>query len=141
MAAMALLRLSVLLDKSDYANYAEKTLLALSPEVTKMPSMYMNLLNAFHFKQFRPREVAIVGSKDSHATRELLSEVYQEYVANRVVTFLDATSGNGAEAQALIPLLRQRQQLDGKSTAYVCENFVCKLPVTSPEELAKQLQE
>jgi len=29
--------------------------------------------------------------------------------------------------------------LNGLSTAYVCENYVCNLPVTSTENLAKQL--
>jgi uncharacterized protein YyaL (SSP411 family) len=27
----------------------------------------------------------------------------------------------------------------GQPTAYVCENYRCKLPVTSPDELGKQL--
>jgi hypothetical protein len=29
--------------------------------------------------------------------------------------------------------------LDGKAAAYVCENYVCKYPVTSPEDLLEQL--
>jgi len=29
--------------------------------------------------------------------------------------------------------------VDGKPTAYVCEGYVCQLPVTEPEALAKQL--
>jgi len=28
----------------------------------------------------------------------------------------------------------------GQPTAYVCEGFVCNLPVTQPEELSHQLQ-
>jgi uncharacterized protein YyaL (SSP411 family) len=45
------------------------------------------------------------------------------------------------EAQAQIPLLRDRSAVDGRAAAYVCENFACKLPVTEPEELEKALQE
>jgi len=29
--------------------------------------------------------------------------------------------------------------VDGKATAYVCENFTCQLPVTEPAELGKLL--
>ena len=29
--------------------------------------------------------------------------------------------------------------IDGKPTAYVCQNYACQLPVTTPEELAAQL--
>lgn len=140
-AALVLFRLAVLLGKSEYSAKAEKTLLAQAPGVEKMPSMYMNLLNAYHFSHFRPREIAIVGVKEDVATEQLLAEVYREYVPNRVVTFLDTGSQNGSETKELIPLLRERTLLDGKSTAYVCENYTCKRPVTSPRELAKQLAE
>jgi uncharacterized protein len=37
-------------------------------------------------------------------------------------------------------LLRDRSLLSrGRSAAYVCEGFVCLQPVTSPEELVRQL--
>jgi uncharacterized protein YyaL (SSP411 family) len=30
--------------------------------------------------------------------------------------------------------------IDGKPTAYVCQNYACQLPVTTPEDLAVQLE-
>jgi uncharacterized protein len=38
-----------------------------------------------------------------------------------------------------VPLLADRPALEGRATAYVCEHFVCQLPVTEPEALAAQL--
>jgi hypothetical protein len=38
-----------------------------------------------------------------------------------------------------VPLLRGRPQVNGAPTAYVCERFTCRLPVTRPEDLAEQL--
>jgi uncharacterized protein YyaL (SSP411 family) len=38
-----------------------------------------------------------------------------------------------------VPLLRERVADDDKALAYVCERFVCRLPVGQPEELARQL--
>ena len=40
-----------------------------------------------------------------------------------------------------LPLLRCRTKVQGAPTAYVCENYVCQLPVTDPEDLAQQLEE
>ena len=40
-----------------------------------------------------------------------------------------------------IPLLRGRPMLDGKPTAYVCENFSCKQPVTSLSAFEEELNQ
>jgi hypothetical protein len=37
-------------------------------------------------------------------------------------------------------LLADRAPLGGAPTAYVCRHFVCRLPVTTPEELVSQLR-
>jgi len=47
-----------------------------------------------------------------------------------------AAPGVGAD---ITPLLADRALVDGKPTAYVCEHFACRRPVTSPEELRSEL--
>jgi uncharacterized protein YyaL (SSP411 family) len=44
-----------------------------------------------------------------------------------------------AANRSAVPLLADRPQLDGKATAYVCQNFACTMPVTEPGKLAAQL--
>ena len=50
---------------------------------------------------------------------------------------------DGAEGQKFLgeklPELREMKPVEGKAAAYVCENFTCKAPVTSAEELRKLL--
>ena len=43
------------------------------------------------------------------------------------------------DQESMLPLLQGRTLVDGKATAYVCENYACKLPVTSAEALATML--
>ncbi len=38
-------------------------------------------------------------------------------------------------------MLRERSVPGAQPTAYVCEHYVCKKPVTNPSELAAQLEE
>jgi uncharacterized protein YyaL (SSP411 family) len=38
-----------------------------------------------------------------------------------------------------LPFIQCAQAIEGKPTAYLCENFVCQLPARSPEVLKKQL--
>ena len=40
-----------------------------------------------------------------------------------------------------IPLLEGRHAVDGRATAFVCQNMACQLPVHTPEDLARQLSE
>ena len=37
-------------------------------------------------------------------------------------------------------LLANRPLIDQKTTAYVCQHFVCQTPVTAPEDLKNQLE-
>ena len=81
------------------------------------------------------REVAIVGDPASPDTRTLLDEVLaKRFVPNVVVAVAPA----GVVPKGLT-LLEGRPQVDGRPTAYVCERFACKLPVTRREDLRAQL--
>ena len=46
---------------------------------------------------------------------------------------------DGGPVASGLPLLEDRGLIDGRPTAYVCENYVCNLPVTTPSDLARQL--
>jgi uncharacterized protein YyaL (SSP411 family) len=82
------------------------------------------------------REVAIVGEQGSLDTRALLNEVVAaRYLPNVVLAAADPEDGRLDR----VPLLRGRMLKGGEPTAFVCERFACKLPVTTPEALASQL--
>jgi uncharacterized protein len=49
---------------------------------------------------------------------------------------VQAEPGAGAD---LTPLLEGRELVEGRPTAYVCEQFACRLPVTTPEALRAEL--
>jgi uncharacterized protein YyaL (SSP411 family) len=38
-----------------------------------------------------------------------------------------------------LPLFTGKRTIDGKPTAYLCQNYVCELPVTNVDALAAQL--
>ncbi len=51
---------------------------------------------------------------------------------------LSAPPGVGGD---LSPLLADRPLVDGRATAYVCERYACRAPVTDPAALGAQLDE
>jgi uncharacterized protein YyaL (SSP411 family) len=133
---MNLLRLSVLLGDSDLRKRAEAQMAAFAGDVTKAPWAAERFLAAVDFAHAQPVEIAVVGDPADQATQALLQVVYQRYLPNRVLMLKNPKA---AESGPDTPLLKNRTMIDDKPTAYVCQNFVCRQPVTSPEELAAQL--
>ncbi len=131
-AVHALLRLSKLTGNSRFSDYAFRVLEKMAGLLDRQSSAFPHLLCALDFCLGHPQEVAIIGNQNVRETRELLRAVFGMYLPNRVV----ACGPGGAG----VPLLENRTQLGGKPTAYVCENFICRTPVVSPEELRKLLK-
>ena len=76
-----------------------------------------------------PVQVAVVGAEDE-ARAALVREAYLRAPAGSVVVA-------GMPDQPGFALLADRPLVDGRATAYVCRGFVCRLPVTSVEALAR----
>ncbi|HEY7484400.1 MAG TPA: thioredoxin domain-containing protein [Streptosporangiaceae bacterium] len=81
-----------------------------------------------------PVEIAVVGPPDDDRTRALHRRALQATTPGAVITI-----GDGAEADG-VPLLEGRDLVDGAPAAYVCRNFACRLPVTTPADLAAELR-
>jgi uncharacterized protein YyaL (SSP411 family) len=64
----------------------------------------------------------------------LTQTLWKEYRPRQVAAISTFPPPEGSPA-----LLHDRPLLNGLTTAYVCRDFICKQPVTSPEELAAQL--
>jgi uncharacterized protein YyaL (SSP411 family) len=138
-AAETLFRLSVLFDKEEYRKKAERVLLAHLPFMKKAPQGYLTLLSNVNFLLHHPKEIAIAGNKDSEDTQRLLLAIHGRFIPHRILTLIDPESSEALKLSEKIPLLADRKLVHGKAAAYICENFTCKIPVTSPEELSKQL--
>jgi uncharacterized protein YyaL (SSP411 family) len=135
-AAEVMLRLGVLTANQDYQRRAASILRLAANGMHRYPSGFGRLLCALDFYLDTPKEIALIGMPDSPETHSLAREIWSRYLPNKVV--VQASPENAAAAMA-IPLLHGRSQFDGRPTAYVCEHFTCKNPVTTPGELAAQL--
>ena len=136
MAVSVLLRLAVITGDGDMERRASEALRSVRQLMMTFPTAAGTWLGALDFYLSRPKEVAIIGDRDDAATGSLLAEVYRHYVPNRVL--LCASEGDDG---AGLPLLAERRKIDGKATAYVCENYVCQLPVNDPQAFANLLVE
>jgi len=128
-----LLRLAALTGEGRYRDLAETALRTVQPLAATYPTAFARWLCALDFALAAPREVAIVGDPTSAEVRALLEVLWGAYRPNQVVAL--ARPGE----TPVVPLLEGRTALDGRATAFVCERFACRLPVTEPADLAAQL--
>ncbi|HEU4934485.1 MAG TPA: thioredoxin domain-containing protein [Pyrinomonadaceae bacterium] len=134
-AAIVLLRLAALTGRDNYRNLATAVLREIGDQARRYPSGFGYALSAVDFLLSTPKEVAIIGN-DPADIRPLLSETWRKYIPNKVVA---GGIGDASEGAELTPLLANRTLVNGSATAYVCEHFTCKLPVTEVSALAAQL--
>ena len=133
-ACGALLRLAVYTGDDDMRTVAVDALRSARQLMVTVPAGAGHWLCALDFYLGSPREVAIAGDPADAATRSLLAEVHRHYLPNRVV--LGVGEGGGLSD---LPLGAGRASVGGVPTAYVCENYACRLPTSDPAQLARQL--
>ena len=105
--------------------------------MTRFPSGAGHWLSALDFYLYDVKEIAVLGESGDGDTRALVTEVYRNYLPNRALL-----GGNGIDASlAGLPLMEGRDMVDGRATAYVCQDYVCQLPVHDAPALAGQLTE
>lgn len=135
-AAEALLKLGILTDNDSYKRTAVTIFRMVADSIRRYSSAFGRVLCAIDFHLSTPKEIVIIGEKNSEDTKELLKTVWSGFIPNKVVVVSD---GKDNEPEKVIPLLENRTMIEGKATAYICENFTCQQPVTTKEALAEQL--
>jgi hypothetical protein len=133
-AAFALLRLAAHFDRDDLRESAMRAIAAAGAYLTRMPAAVHHHLCAVAYALAPAREIAVIGDAKDETTRAMLAVAWRRYPAPRAIA-----SASG-EIDGL-PLLRGKKSIDGKPTAYVCENYACAAPATSAEELKAQLRD
>jgi uncharacterized protein len=131
MIAKQMLRLAAYTGDAKYDEAARKTLDLQVAAMLHFPQGFGEALNALDMLVDGVSEIAVVGDLQDAATVDLLKVTTEGYRPNLVV----AHSPADVPAEATIPLLSNRSQRDGKPTVYVCQNFACQMPVTTPEDM------
>jgi uncharacterized protein YyaL (SSP411 family) len=133
-ACEVLARLAVHLDDGRARETVQRTLRVYHPMAERMPSAYGALLAAADFERGPVKEVVIAGDRDDPLTAEMLA-----IVRGRFLPRLAIARCGGGESPGLSALLRDKKPIDGKPTAYVCQNYSCREPTSDPRALERLL--
>ncbi len=121
-----------LLEKGSTSAKAFSGLLQRSPHT--MPLMLVALRRA----ESKPKQIFLAGKRDGEDTRALLKEVHRRYLPHRVVFLADGGPAHQRLASR-IEVLDSFRAIDGRATAYICENYVCQLPTNDPKVMGELL--
>jgi uncharacterized protein YyaL (SSP411 family) len=127
-AAMGLLRLSALTGQRSYEQHAESVFRLFAKPASQHPEAFAHLLRAIDFHLSPTKEVALIGEELSDLTRAVRAKHRPHLVL-----------AGGPPDSEYPELLRDRPAVSASATAYVCESFACKQPVTDAQSLAALL--
>lgn len=138
---MNLLRLAVLLDDAQRLAQAERLMRCFSERVRQSPFSSERLLAALDFYHRRPREIVLVAPPDESGLAQMQRALWCTYVPNKVVVIVRPGAPRAESLSRRVRLAADKKALDGRATAYVCRDFVCKKPTTDVNEYVRLLRE
>ena len=143
LAANGLLRLAALTGDARYEAPAAHVLRLLGPVLSEHGTAFAYLLGALERLVTPSLEIAIVcpGAVASSGSANADGSALRREVSGRLLPAAVAVAAPPGIGADLTPLLADRSLVDGKPTAYVCEHFACRQPITTPEELRAQLDD
>lgn len=132
-AAMNFLKLGRLTGDTDLEEKAYEQLKAFGSIIIGHPMGYTNMLSTLLFANSKASEIVIVGNREDPNAKRMLSIANKHFNPFTVVLFKDKESVE-AGITGIAPYTEGQVMIDDKATAYVCENFACRAPVTDLQE-------
>jgi len=134
-AALNLVRLSHLTLNKQWEEKLEKLFLNFASKIMSASSAHAQMLVALDFV-FGPSKEIVIASSRQEDVSKFHETIYDFFIPNKVILLHDTP-----EVSQISPFVQNQLPLGGKTTIYVCENHVCKLPVKELEAFKNMLKE
>jgi hypothetical protein len=134
LASLALLKMAALSGRGAWRDIAERELSSIQTAAVTHPTAFGKWLCAIDFAVSPTNEIAVLGDPAADNTDKLIKAVNARFRPYSVVAASPFPHENASP-----PLVHNRSLVDGKPTAYVCHNFICKNPIINPQVLAAEL--
>jgi len=131
-AAMNLIKLATITGDNSFRDQALGAMEAYGKSVERHAAGFCYLLTAFDFLEGPSLEIVFAG-EESNSFNYALEELYLPRSIR-----IWKNEENSKTLANLAPFTENQKALEGKTTAYICENYACQQPQTDPDK-AKQL--
>jgi len=135
-----LVRLARYTANTDFESKAAELGKAFSRDIRQVPSGFTLMMTALDFALGPAYEIVIAGKSDDQYTRKMLKTVESKYLPKSVIIF-NPEDESGIEIRKIATYLESQRSVNGKPTAYVCQDHVCHQPTNDTETMMKLLAE
>ena len=139
-AALALLRLGKGTMNQLFTEQGSGTLEAFSQQLEESPAYSSAMLTAVNFWLGPTQEIVIAGVAEETDTKQMLKLLSSKFLPNAIVLLHEQGDVN-SDIYKIVPFIKNQVAIDGKATAYVCENYICNRPVNKIADLEKMLSD
>lgn len=137
-SALNLLKLGRLLANTEYENKSIDIGISFSKQVKNNVRGSTMLLSAVDYSLGPAYEIIIV-SKSEFTDDDIINRINETFIPNKVILFVNESIEDNAIYE-LAGYTKNYPAIDNKTTAYICKNYTCNLPVTDPEEVLKLIK-
>jgi uncharacterized protein YyaL (SSP411 family) len=134
------MRLNRITGNGEYERKAEAIARLYPRDAPERAIAYSWFLCGADFLSGPSYEVVIAGDPAAAGTQAMLRALRARFLPGAVV-ILRPTGAASSAIIRLAPFTAAQETIGGKATAYVCTNFLCRLPTTNPETMLKELGE
>ena len=136
-AIVALMRLHAYTGEERYLSEARHALNLFRPLMEKQPFAFSHMLEAVDLYIRGPREIVLVGRRDSEEMKQWTERLALRYLPNRALFAVEP--GETPVGFILPEQVRGKPQIDSRLTGYLCQDRVCSPPQTTIEALETEL--
>jgi len=136
-AALNMIKLSRLTGRYDLEERAHDILKAFSGSISASPFSHAYSLMALMYEKEKGQEVVIVSDSYEKAA-PFIEKINEEFRPFTVSILYDPKD---TVLYEIAPFIKSYSAINGKTTAYICENHSCKAPVSDLKEFCSILNE
>lgn len=130
-----LIKLARLTSGEQFEETANLLSKSYSDNVSSAPQAFAYFLCGLDFAKGPSNEIVLVTDNNKEGLNAFLNKLNENFIPNQVVIVVDKSDRKAIEK--LAPFVKEYKTKDGQPTAYVCRNFACSMPVTTPDEMLK----
>jgi len=138
-AALNMLKIARLTSNNDLNDKADDIFRAFSDEISKYPWAFSFMLMALQFRYSPVVDIMLIGNRDDETLIQILDKVRSSFIPLFVIAHSSPSEVN--EVSKLIPILKNKATIDGKTTVYVCYNNSCQPAINDLQKMNAFLKE